>query len=171
MLRQGLQVGFGLHRIHARITTFTRLYNLDTRKKLCWNLHATAVTPVPAAAAERSEELVLHRLDEPAIHWRHLPRHANVHVVVIRMHKRFRRSRFGLRNHRFRGGLVRTSSRGGKRRGHSSCLASGMLIVTVCGLLRLYGGLAVALAIYAFPRGTLLALGAVPLLVTLIATH
>ena len=43
-----------------------------------------------------------------------------------------------------------------------------MLSGTTCGLL--LGGLAVALAMNAFPRLALLALGAVPLLVTLLAT-
>ena len=46
-----------------------------------------------------------------------------------------------------------------------------MLSGTICGLLLLYGGLAVALAMDAFPRLTLLALGAVPLLVSLLATY
>ena len=46
-----------------------------------------------------------------------------------------------------------------------------MLSETVCGLLLLYGGLAVALAMDAFLRLTLLALGAVPLLVSLLATY
>ena len=51
-----------------------------------------------------------------------------------------------------------------------------MLSGTACGLLLLLlllllGGLAVALAINAFPRLALLALGAVPLLVTLLATN
>ena len=46
-----------------------------------------------------------------------------------------------------------------------------MLSVTVYGLLLLYGGLAVALVIDTFPCLTLLALGAVSLLVTLLATH
>ena len=46
-----------------------------------------------------------------------------------------------------------------------------MLSGTACGLLLLYRGLAVPLAMDAFPRLTLLALGAVPLLMTLLATH
>ena len=51
-----------------------------------------------------------------------------------------------------------------------------MLSVTACGLLLLLmllllGVLAVALAMNAFPRLTLLALGAVPLRVTLLATN
>ena len=49
-----------------------------------------------------------------------------------------------------------------------------MLSGTACGLLLLLvllGGLAVALAMNAFPRLALLALGAVPLLVTLLATN
>ena len=49
-----------------------------------------------------------------------------------------------------------------------------MLSGTACGLLLLLlllGGLAVALALNAFPRLALLALGAVPVLVTLIATN
>ena len=53
-------------------------------------------------------------------------------------------------------------------------LYSGMLSGTACGLLLLLlllGGLAVALAMNAFPRLALLALGVVPLLVTLLATN
>ena len=51
-----------------------------------------------------------------------------------------------------------------------------MLSGTACGLLLLLlllllGGLVVALAMNAFPRLALLALGAVPLLVTLLATN
>ena len=48
-----------------------------------------------------------------------------------------------------------------------------MLSETACGLLLLLvlGGVAVALAMNAFPRLALLALGAVPLLVTLLATN
>ena len=46
-----------------------------------------------------------------------------------------------------------------------------MFIGTVCGRLLLYGGLAVALAMDAFPRLTLLALGTVPLLVIVLASH
>ena len=46
-----------------------------------------------------------------------------------------------------------------------------MLSGTVCGLLLLCGGLAVALIMDAFPRLTLLASGAVPLLVSLLATY
>ena len=47
-----------------------------------------------------------------------------------------------------------------------------MLSGTACGLPLLYGDLAVvALAMDAFPRLTLPSLGAVPLLVTLPATH
>ena len=46
-----------------------------------------------------------------------------------------------------------------------------MLSGTACGLLLLYSGLAAALAMDAFPRLTLLALGAVPLLVSLLATY
>ena len=97
--------------------------------------------------------LVLHRLGEPVIHSHHiLPRRASVHIVVVILRRRFRRSRFGLRNHRFCGGLVLTSSRGGRRRGHPSCPSPGVLRGTVCGLLLLYGGLAVALTIDAFSR-------------------
>ena len=117
-------------------------------------------------------KLVLNCLGEPVIHWRHLlPRDANVHVVFVILCIRFRRSGFGLRNPIFRGGLVPTSSRGGRRRDHPSCLAPGMLIGTVCGLLLQCGGLAVAPVMDAFPRLTLLALGAVPLLVSLLATY
>ena len=46
-----------------------------------------------------------------------------------------------------------------------------MLSGTVCGLLLLHGGLAVALGMDTFPRFTLLALRAVPLLVFLLAIH
>ena len=46
-----------------------------------------------------------------------------------------------------------------------------MLNGTVCGLLLLYRGLAVALAMDAFPRLALLALGAIPLLAYLLATY
>ena len=99
------------------------------------------------------------------------PRHANVHAVVVILGGRFKRSKFGFRNHRFSGGLVPTSVRGGRRRGHPSCITPGMLRETVCELLLLHGGLAVALAMDAFPRLILLALGAVPLLVTLLATY
>ena len=147
----------------------------------------TAATWVPAVAPARREELALHsgaqRSGKPgaALSWRAryaltpsshdlLTRHANIHVVVVILRGRFRRSRFGLRNHRFWGGFVPTSSRGGRRRGHPGFLAPGMLSGTACRLL-LYGGVAVALATDAFPRLTLLALGPVPLLVTLLATH
>ena len=47
----------------------------------------------------------------------------------------------------------------------------GMLSGTVCGLLLLCGGLAVALVMTAFPRLILLTLGSVPLLVSLLATY
>ena len=99
------------------------------------------------------------------------PRHANVHAVVVILGGRFKRSKFRFRNHHFLGGLVPTSVRGGRRRGHPSCIAPGMLRGTVCGLLLLHAGLAVALAMDAFPRLILLALGAVPMLVTLLATY
>ena len=46
-----------------------------------------------------------------------------------------------------------------------------MLSGTARGLLLLYRGLAVGMAMDALPRLALLALGAVPLLVTLLATH
>ena len=46
-----------------------------------------------------------------------------------------------------------------------------MLSGTACRLLLLYRGLAVAVAMDSFPRFTLLALGAVSLLVALLATH
>ena len=46
-----------------------------------------------------------------------------------------------------------------------------MLSGTACRLLLLYRGLAEALVVDARPRLTLLALGAIPLLVTLLATH
>ena len=46
-----------------------------------------------------------------------------------------------------------------------------MLSVTFCGLLLLCGGLAVGLVMDAFPCLTLLALGAVPLLVPLLAKY
>ena len=116
--------------------------------------------------------LVLHRLGEPITHWRHpFPYHANVHVVVVILPIWFRRSRFNLRNHRLWGGLVRSSSRGGSRRGHLGYLAPGMLSGTAGGLLLLYRGLAMGLAMDAFPRLAPLALGAVPLLVTLLATR
>ena len=37
--------------------------------------------------------LVLHRLGEPVMRWHHLiPRHANVHVIVVILRGRFRRS-------------------------------------------------------------------------------
>ena len=50
-------------------------------------------------AAQRTKNMVLHRLGAPGIHGRHLlPRHANIHVVVILLRRRRRRSRFGLRN-------------------------------------------------------------------------
>ena len=118
--------------------------------------------------------MVLHRLGAPGIHWRHVsPRHENVHVVVILLRRRRRRSRFGSRNHRFGGGLVPTSSshRGGTHRGRPGSFAPGLLSGTACGLLLLLlGGQAVVLAMNAFPRPALLALGAVPLLVTLLAT-
>ena len=117
------------------------------------------------------EVLVLHRLGEPVTHCRQLlPRHANVHVVLVITCERFMSSRFGLRSHRFCGGLVPTGSRVGSHWGHPNCLAPGMLIGTVCGLLLLCGGLAVALVVDAFSRLTLLALRAAPLLVSLIAT-
>ena len=49
--------------------------------------------------------------------------------------------------------------------------ASGAAVSgTACGLLLLHWGLAVAMTMDAFPRLILLALGAVPLLVTLLAT-
>ena len=118
---------------------------------------------------------VMHHLGAFGIHWRHLPpRNASLHVVVILLRRRCRRSMFGSRNHRFWGGLVPTSSsrRGGRRRGRPGGFAPGMLSGTACGvLLLLLGGVAVALDMYVFPRLALLALGAVPLLVTLLATH
>ena len=128
-------------------------------------------------SAERN--MVLNCVGAPGIHWRHcLPRHANVHVVVVLLRIHRRRSRFDSRNHRFRGGLVPTSSsrRGGRREGHPDGFAPGMLSGTACELLLLLmllllGVLAVALAMNAFPCLTLLALGAVPLLVTLLATN
>ena len=46
-----------------------------------------------------------------------------------------------------------------------------MLIGTACGLLLLYSGLAVALAMDSFPRLTVLALVAVPLLVSLVGAY
>ena len=46
-----------------------------------------------------------------------------------------------------------------------------MLSGTDCGLLLLLGGVAVALVMNAFPRLALLTLGAVPLLVTLLAAN
>ena len=120
--------------------------------------------------------MVLHRLGAPGIHWRHfLPRHPNVHVVLTLLSRRRRRSRFGSRNHRFSGGLVPTSPsrRGGRRRGRPGNFSPGMLRRTACGLLLLLlllGGLAMALGMNAFPRRAMLALRAVPLLVTLLAT-
>ena len=59
----------------------------------------------------------------------------------------------------------------GRRRDHPGCLAPGTLSGTVYRLLLLCGDLAVALVMDAFPRLTLLGLGAVPLLVSLLATH
>ena len=152
------------------------------RNKWCWNLHATAVTRLPPHRngvknwccilwPSALGNLVLHRLGEPVIHWRPLlPRHANVHVVLVILCRRFRRSRFGLCNHRFGGGLVPTRSRSSRRRGHPSCLAPGILGRTVCRLL-LCGGLAVDLVMGAFPRLTLLALRAVALIMSLLATY
>ena len=68
-----------------------------------------------------------------------------------------------------------SSRRGGRRRGRPGGFSPGMLSGTACGmlllLLLLLGGLAVALAMNAFPRLALLHLGAVPLLVTLLATN
>ena len=54
-----------------------------------------------------------------------------------------------------------------------AAVTPGMLSGTACGLLLLLllGGLAVALAMNAFLRLALLALGTVPLLVTLLATN
>ena len=46
-----------------------------------------------------------------------------------------------------------------------------MLSGTACGLLLLLGSVAVALYMNAFPRLALLVLGAVPFLVTLLATN
>ena len=66
---------------------------------------------------------------------------------------------------------MRTSSRGGRRRGRPGGLAPGVLSGTVCGLLLLNRGLVVALVMDAFPRLNLQALGAVSLLVTLSAPH
>ena len=98
--------------------------------------------------------MVLHRLDEPGTHWYHLlPRHANVHVVVIHLRIHRRHGEFGSCNHRFCGGLVPTSSsrRGGRRKGRSGGFAPGMLSETACGLLLLLlGGVAVALAVNTF---------------------
>ena len=51
------------------------------------------------------------------------------------------------------------SSRGGRRRGHPSCLDPGRLSGTVCGMLLLCEGLAVALVNDAFPFLTLLVWG------------
>ena len=46
-----------------------------------------------------------------------------------------------------------------------------MLSMTVCGLPLLYGGLSVVMVLDAFPRLTLLALRAVSLLASLLATY
>ena len=106
----------------------------QARDRVCWNLHAAAVARFfPAFAPDRSSiwcciltpsalgNLALYRLGEPVIHWRHiLARHTNVHVVVVILRRRFRHSGFGLGNHRIFDGLIATSSRGGKRRGHYS---------------------------------------------------
>ena len=84
---------------------------------------------------------MLHRLSGPVIYWRHfLPRQENVHVVVTLLRRRFRRSRFDLRNHRLIDGIVPTSSRGGRRTGHPGGLTLGALSETTCGLLLLLPG-------------------------------
>ena len=116
---------------------------------------------------------MLHDLGEPGIRPRQLLlRQANVHIVMITLPRRFRCRRFGLRNHRFCGGLLLSRSRDGRRRGHPDDLAPGMLIETAGGLsLLLLGGLAVALTMNAFRCLILLPLGAVPLLHTLLATQ
>ena len=71
-----------------------------------------------------------------------------------------------------------SSRRGGRRRGHPGGFDPGMQSWTACGslpllllMMLLLGVLAMALVINAFPRLALLALGAVPLLVTLLATN
>ena len=188
MLHQCLQMRFAVHRIHARIARPTRLQDRHTCTKWCWDLQGTAVKRVQAAApelieglvrhfaAQRAEKMVLHRLRTPGTHWYHLfRRQANLHVVVIILRRRRRRSRFGSCNHRSRGGLVPSSSicRSGRRGGRFGGFASVMLSRTSCGLLPLLlpGGMAVALARNAFHRLALLALGAVPLLVTLLSTN
>ena len=65
---------------------------------------------------------------------------------------------------------MRTSSRGGRRKGHSGWIAPSVLCGIVCGLLLLYGCLTVALSLDTFLNLTLLPLGAVPLRVTPLAT-
>ena len=116
---------------------------------------------------------MLHRFGEPGLLWCYLlARHANVNVVVILLRKCRRRSRFDSRNHCICGGFVPTSS--SRRRGRPVGFALGVLSGTACGMLLLLpllrGGVTVALAMSAFPRLALLAMGAVPLLVTLLAT-
>ena len=66
-----------------------------------------------------------------------------------------------------------SSRRGGRRWDRPGGFAPGMRSGTACKLLRLlllFGGVAVALAMNVFPLLALLASGAVPLLVTLLAT-
>ena len=121
--------------------------------------------------------MLLHRFGKIDNHWSHLlPRHANVHVVITVLHTRFGHIRFGHRYHRLRGHLVPTISRDGRSRGHLGYLSLCLLNGAACGLLLLLllllpGGLAVDLAMDAFPHLTLLAFVEVPLLVHFRATH
>ena len=116
--------------------------------------------------------MVLHRLGKPGIQWRHLlPRRVSEHIAIIILRRIFRPNRFSLRNYRFGCNLVPPSSRCVGPWGHPGGLAPGMPSGTACELLLLLGGLAVVLAICAFPRLTLLALGAVSVTVTVLATH
>ena len=117
---------------------------------------------VLVAARERSEGLVLyvprpsglgnmvlHPFSEPGVLWFHLlPRHAKVQVFIVILRCAFGRTRFGLRNHRFRGCLVLTRSRGGRPKGHPRGLAPGIMSRPACALLPL-NDLAAALAISA----------------------
>ena len=115
MLRQRLQMRFGVNRIHARIAKPARLQDRNTRirygagiSKLLLRrgrgqLHRSRLKDwcsILRPSALRN--MVLHRLGRPGIHWLHLlPRHANVHVVVILLHRPRRRGGFGSHNHRF----------------------------------------------------------------------
>lgn len=102
--------------------------------------------------AKTLHNLVLHRLGEPVIHCRHIPPgHAILHEVGLLLRSCVRRSRFGVGNHRSRGGLLPTCEIRRRRRRYGGGLSPGGQIGTACGLLLFAGVLAVAPVMATFP--------------------